>query len=110
MQEYPVRFERLVGGKLLIEWSDGERLTYSYGQLQANCPCASCREKRQQPVAAGGLLPVIRPEEAQPLELVRMEPVGNYAYRIIFNHGCDSGIYTLEFLRELGQVSGNAAS
>ncbi len=106
MDIYPTRIERLPGKLLLIEWSDGERRSYSYRELQDNCPCATCREKRKQPPAASGpLLPVIAASEAQPLELERMIPVGNYAYHIFFNHGCDSGIYSFEFLRELGQVS-----
>ena len=33
-----------------------------------------------------------------------VEPVGSYAYNIYFNHGCRNGIYTLEHLRELGEV------
>ena len=48
------------------------------------------------------LLPVLRPEETQPLRIVNMRPVGNYAYCISFSDGHDTGIYTLEFLRQLG--------
>ena len=105
MQPHPVKLERQPGARLLIEWSDGERRSYTYREIQDNCPCATCREKRAAPPEpAKGLLPVIAAEEAQPLELARMTPVGNYAYQIHFNHGCDSGIYTFELLRELGTV------
>jgi DUF971 family protein len=31
-----------------------------------------------------------------------MKPVGNYAYSIDFSDGHNTGLYTLEFLRELG--------
>jgi DUF971 family protein len=31
-----------------------------------------------------------------------IEPVGNYAIRLIFDDGHDSGIYAWEFLRDLG--------
>jgi DUF971 family protein len=31
-----------------------------------------------------------------------MAPVGNYAYAIAFSDGHDTGIYTIEYLRELG--------
>jgi len=34
-----------------------------------------------------------------------MDPVGNYAYRILFSDGHDTGIFTLELLRELGRRS-----
>ena len=39
------------------------------------------------------------------VEVVDVSPVGNYAYSIAFSDGHDTGIYTLEFLRELGTVS-----
>ena len=32
----------------------------------------------------------------------RIEPVGNYAIRLIFDDGHDSGLYAWEFLRDLG--------
>jgi DUF971 family protein len=48
------------------------------------------------------LLPVLSAEEARPLELRGMTPVGNYAYALDFSDGHDTGIFTLELLRELG--------
>jgi len=35
--------------------------------------------------------------------ILGMKPVGNYAYSISFSDGHDTGIFTLEFLRELGK-------
>ena len=35
--------------------------------------------------------------------IARMEPVGNYAVRIVFNDGHDTGIFTWSYLHELGQ-------
>jgi DUF971 family protein len=103
MQPHPVHIERQPGSRLLIAWSDGQRRSYSYRELQDQCPCATCREKRRQPPSPGPMLPVLTPQEAQPLELKSMEPVGRYAYQIHFNHGCESGIYTFELLRQLGE-------
>ena len=48
-------------------------------------------------------LPVITMEEAQPIQILGMRPVGNYAYAIHFSDGHDTGIFTLDFLRELGR-------
>jgi DUF971 family protein len=39
-----------------------------------------------------------------------MSPVGNYAYAIAFSDGHDTGIYTIEYLRELGQETTPAES
>ncbi len=87
---------------LRIDWNDGTSLVYEIRELRRVCPCATCREKRKQP-AAPGQLPVLSAEEARPLRITGMSPVGNYAYSIHFSDGHDTGIYTLEFLRELGQ-------
>jgi DUF971 family protein len=48
------------------------------------------------------MLQVLRPEELVPLAVTGMTPVGQYAYSIGFSDGHDTGIYTLEYLRELG--------
>jgi len=50
------------------------------------------------------MLPVPRDGELQPVRVQGMKPVGNYAYSIEFSDGHDTGIYTFELLRELGQV------
>lgn len=92
--------------KLLIEWSDGQRRQYTFRQLRDACPCATCREKRMQAATPAPLLPVLSAAEVRPLQVLDMKPVGNYAYSITFSDGHDTGIYTLEFLRELGQPVG----
>ena len=103
MALYPTKLSLGGENRLLIEWSDGQRRSYSFRELRDRCPCASCREKRSQPPAGGGLLTVLSPAEARPLKVLGMKPVGAYAYSIDFSDGHDTGIYTFELLRELGQ-------
>lgn len=88
-------------GDLLISWSDEKTRLYRVTLLRDNCPCATCREKRKEQPAVQ-LLPILSPEEAQPLNIAEMKPVGSYAYGITFTDGHDSGIYTLEHLLHLG--------
>jgi DUF971 family protein len=38
------------------------------------------------------------------VQIIRMEPVGTYAVRLVFDDGHDSGLYTWAYLRELGNV------
>ncbi|MCA9187420.1 MAG: DUF971 domain-containing protein [Pirellulaceae bacterium] len=93
---------------LVIAWSDGITLAYRVGELRKQCPCATCREKRQSPANSDqNLLPVLGPAELQPLRITAMEPVGQYAYSIHFSDGHDTGIYTLESLREVGTPVGS---
>ncbi len=83
-----------------IAWSDGTTATYTPRLLRDACPCATCREQRgaAQPKP---LLPVLAPQETVPLAVTGMTPVGQYAYSIEFSDGHSSGIYTLDYLREL---------
>ena len=104
MNAYPTALNLASDGRLQITWSDGQRRTYGVRELRDACPCATCREKRSAAASEPPpLLPVLRPEEARPLAIQGMKPVGNYAYAIAFSDGHDTGIYTLELLHELGQ-------
>jgi DUF971 family protein len=88
---------------LFIEWNDGHRSTYTWKHLRDSCPCAGCREERLQPPDP---FRILKPEELvkrPPLQPVSMTPVGYYAYKITWNDGHDTGLYTLENLRELCQ-------
>jgi DUF971 family protein len=89
-------------GRLVIRWSDGMSREYTVRELRDRCPCATCRERRSQPPQPPTSLNVLSPAELRPLALVNMKPVGNYAYSIAFSDGHDTGIYTIESLRELG--------
>ena len=54
----------------------------------------------EQPPAKGELR-VLSPAEAMPIEILKMNPVGNYAYNIQFSDGHTSGIFTFALLRQL---------
>lgn len=99
----PTAIRRHDDGSIEITWSDGAAGVATPRLLRGACPCASCREKRTEPTSASGtsLLQVLKPEEIAPLSITGMSPVGQYAYKIAFSDGHDSGIYTLEYLREL---------
>jgi DUF971 family protein len=102
----PTKLEVAEGTKLVITWSDGVVREIGFGELRKACPCASCREQRKEPALPAGGLQVISLAEARPLKIQAMQPVGNYAYNIEFSDGHDSGIFTLELLRELGKQVG----
>ena len=104
MAPHPTKLELHGADKLAIAWSDDQVREYSFRELRDKCPCATCREKRNAPEKPAPLLPVLGPGQLQPLKVVDVSPVGNYAYSIAFSDGHDTGIYTLEFLRELGTV------
>jgi DUF971 family protein len=96
----PKSLSREGAEKLVIEWKDGHRSVYRWQYLRDKCPCAACREEKLKPTDP---FHILKPSELVPLTPVAMAPVGHYAYRIAWSDGHDSGIYTLEHLRELCQ-------
>ena len=100
---YPTDLKIAEGNMLFIEWSDGQRRRYSFRELRDRCPCATCREKRSGESQTPSLLPVLSAAEAQPLRIEGMKPVGTYAYTIAFSDGHDTGIFSFELLRGLGE-------
>ncbi|MCG8585692.1 MAG: DUF971 domain-containing protein [Pirellulales bacterium] len=103
---YPTDLKIVEENNLLIQWSDGERRRYSFRELRDGCPCATCREKRGGGSQTPSLLPVLSAAEAQPLRIEGMQPVGTYAYTIAFSDGHDTGIFSFELLRRLGEIEG----
>lgn len=104
MQPTPTDIQRSEPRGIKIRWSDGGETDFTAAALRKACPCATCREKKkgqELTQAAPTMLPVLKAEEARPVDIQSMQPVGNYAYNIAFTDGHDSGIYTFEFLRGL---------
>ncbi len=80
---------------LRIEWNDGHESTYHVFYLRYHCPCAHCVDEvtGERRIEADDVRKDVRP--------VRIESVGNYAMRVEWDDGHDTGIYSFEFLREL---------
>lgn len=102
MTASPIELKLAAPDRLRIVWSDGQIREYSVRELRDQCPCASCRERRLAPPPPPTTLTVLSPAEARPLRIAAMTPSGRYAYSIDFSDGHDTGIFTLELLRELG--------
>jgi len=94
---------RREGDGLAIEWSDGVKTFASWRTLRSRCPCASCLEQRGKPADP---FRVLTPQEAAagPPQPTAVRTVGHYAYQFTWNDGHDTGIYTLESLRELSET------
>lgn len=104
MNPRPQALQITSDARLQIEWSDGSQLQYPIRTLRDQCPCATCREKRKEPESPDtNLLPIVSPEQMVELAITKMWPVGSYAYGIEFSDGHNTGIYTYEYLRALGE-------
>lgn len=87
---------------LTVQWSDGTGSYYTIGYLRRMSPSADARALRQEqstnPLA---VLPASRFKNSGPLTALSAELVGNYAIKIVFSDGHDTGIYSWAYLREI---------
>lgn len=80
---------------LTIQWRDDVVGHYPFRYLRNVCPCAGCvNELTGEKV----LDPASIPED---IHIRKADYVGNYALRINWSDGHDTGIYAFSFLREL---------
>ena len=80
-----------------FSWSDGAAGLVADRRLRLACPCAFCVHELTG-------RKILNPEQIPAGVRIRdMQAMGLYAYRILFDDGHDSGIYTLERLHALCQ-------
>jgi DUF971 family protein len=78
-----------------VSFDDGRRFELSYEFLRVFSPSAEVRgHGAGQEVLQLG---------KRDVDIVRIEPVGNYAVRPVFSDGHDSGLYSWDCLYELGE-------
>lgn len=101
----PVNLDLKKSESLSIEWDDGSTSVYPIEYLRKMSPSAEARKLRED-LAKNPL--TVLPSSAKrggasdaPLAAVSAELVGNYAIRIRFSDGHDTGIYSWEYLREI---------
>ena len=85
---------------LTIEWSPGETTFYPVAWLRRMSPSAEQRELRQE-IERNPLTVLPTPTNSGPLRAEALEFVGNYAIRIRFSDGHNTGIYSWDYLREI---------
>ncbi|MGK2285378.1 gamma-butyrobetaine hydroxylase-like domain-containing protein [Pedomonas sp. V897] len=80
---------------LTVTFDSGETFTLPAELLRVESPSAEVQGHGpgQKQIVAG---------KAQ-VEIERIEPVGRYAVRIVFNDGHNSGLYTWNYLHKLGR-------
>ncbi|MGL6076092.1 MAG: DUF971 domain-containing protein [Fimbriiglobus sp.] len=90
------------GDGFRIVWADGVSTFVAFRTLRQNCPCAACLDAKSKPVNPFKVLSAAEVAAGDPIP-VAMKPVGHYAYQITWNDGHDTGIFTLQALRQLSQ-------
>ena len=78
--------------ELEITWQSGHVSRYPHRVLRGYCPCAGCQ----------GHSGSIKFVDGGNLDLRDLEPVGNYALGLTWGDTHNSGIYTYQYLHDLG--------
>lgn len=86
---------------ITIDWKDSHRSEYGLRYLRHHCPCAHCTGSHGTPPQAPPLTPSPLQLYQPALKMTSVEPVGNYAVRILWNDGHGSGIYSYDHLRKI---------
>ncbi len=104
----PARLDLKKDRGLTIEWADGTTSYYSIAYLRRMSPSAEARQLREE-MARNPLTVLPPPKRAGAaggaLVAESAEMVGNYAIRIRFSDGHDTGIYSWRYLREIDPAS-----
>ena len=81
-------------GRMNITWKDNHKSTYEYWDLRTACPCAACVDE----VTGEKILDDATVDKS--IQPARSEYVGNYALRIYWSDGHDTGLYAFQNLRK----------
>lgn len=95
MSAQPLKVRQDGPDTLAVTWGDGHESRYRVFDLRCACPCAGCVDE-----ATGRRLldPAKVPADVRP---TKVQGVGNYALRIVWSDGHDTGIYSWDRLRKL---------
>lgn len=85
---------------LTIQWADGASSYYTVAYLRKMSPSAEQRQLRED-MAKNPLTVLPSGGSSGPLTAVGAEMVGNYAVRIRFSDGHDTGIFSWRYLRDI---------
>ena len=92
----PTKIKKVNPGELMILWADGQETHHLAPVLRGMCPCASCKDEM---TGVRIILPIHIPDD---LEFRKIELVGQYALQFEWSDGHRTGIFSFEYLRELG--------
>ena len=85
--------------QFVIDWPDGRTDRLGFATMRRDCPCAACvseltGERLLDPASV-----------ADDIDASAVELAGNYALRVRWSDGHDTGLFTWTHLRRLGEWS-----
>ncbi len=89
-----IKIQVLEFKELSLTWESGEERNFPLKYLRKYCPCATCEQDRSE--WSKTYIPIFLQNQ---ITISEIQPVGNYAFNIIWNDGHRTGIYEHEKLR-----------
>lgn len=96
----PTSVEQISDQVIAVKWSDEKQSILFADKVRKNCPCATCKDTKEE-------------KDANPFKILKSNPntvlfegweyVGNYALRFGFSDKHTTGIYTYEYLSQIGE-------
>ena len=79
---------------LIVKYDDGSEFRYSCEYLRVHSPSAEVKGHGpgQETLQTG----------KEQVSITAVEPIGHYAVRLVFDDGHNTGLYTWQYLHELG--------
>ncbi len=85
---------------LTVHWTDGTQSFYPIAYLRRMSPSAEARTLREQ-LAKNPLTVLPNTGTGETLTATTAELIGNYAVRIRFSDGHNTGLYSWDYLRQI---------
>ncbi|MGC4005347.1 MAG: DUF971 domain-containing protein [Pirellulales bacterium] len=82
-------------GRFVFRWADGAETLHPFFDLRCECQCAGCVDEN---TGRRILDPATVPRD---VTVQDAKLVGNYAVKITWSDGHDTGLYTWDFMRSL---------
>jgi DUF971 family protein len=82
---------------LSVSYDDGLDITLPAERLRVESPSAEVQ-------GHGGPTTKQLVTGKEQVQIIRMEPIGTYAVRLVFDDGHDTGLYTWSYLRKLARL------
>jgi DUF971 family protein len=92
----------VIMNELCLRFEDGVEIFLPLEMLRRACPCARCQG---EPDALGRVVKPMVDYTVHAFELRSIERIGGYALRPVWGDGHATGIYSLNYLRDLAKFT-----
>jgi DUF971 family protein len=98
---HPIDIQQ-VGQELAVKWDDGGETFITFENLRRHCPCAGC--KGEIDIMGNLYKNPEKPLSASAFQLIRLERIGGYALKPVWGDGHESGLFSFDYMRRLGEI------